>query len=158
MIRLKNPSADRNCEPILSCVHKILDHNQYGLKLLEIASGTGQHVGHIAPHFPNIAFYPSEMEQSMLNSIRAFTDPYKNVSLPMSIDIRQPYGKWNWPVANLTPSIVSGTFDYILNINMIHISPWECTEGELNTKSVEKKFNSNAYNNCFIIHQYFYIL
>lgn len=76
----------------------------------------------------------------------------------MSIDIRQPYGKWNWPVANLTPSIVSGTFDYILNINMIHISPWECTEGELNTKSVEKKFNSNAYNNCFIIHQYFYIL
>lgn len=129
LIRLKNPSADRNCEPILSCLHKVLDKSEYGLKLLEIASGTGQHTGHFAPAFPNILFHPSEVEPAMFNSIRAFTEPYKNVSMPMSIDIRQPYGKWNWPIANLSPSNVSGTFDYILNINMIHISPWECTEG-----------------------------
>lgn len=129
MVRLKNPSADRNCEPILNCLHKILDKTQYGLKLLEIASGTGQHIGHIAAAFPNIAFYPSEFEPTMFNSIRAFTEQQKNVLLPMAVDIRQPYGKWNWPIANLSPAIVSGTFDYIVNINMIHISPWECTEG-----------------------------
>lgn len=129
LIRLKNPSADRNCEPILNCLLAVLDKNQHGLKLLEIASGNGQHCSHIAPAFPNITFYPSEYESSMFGSIRAFTESLKNVTLPMAIDIRQPFGKWNWHVTNLSPTNVSGTFDYILNINMIHISAWECTEG-----------------------------
>lgn len=41
----------------------------------------------------------------------------------------RPFGKWNWNVANLPPTKVAGTFDYILSINMIHITPWSCTEG-----------------------------
>lgn len=128
-VRLKNSSADRNCQPILDCLHKVLDKNQYGLRLLEISSGTGQHVAHFAPHFSNIAFYPSEYETSMFSSIRAYTELLSNVALPMTIDVRQPFGKWNWHVANLQPTKVAGTFDYILNINMIHITPWSCTEG-----------------------------
>lgn len=88
-VRLKNSSADRNSQPILDCLHKVLDRNQYGLRLLEIASGTGQHVAHFAPAFPNIAFYPSEYDTSMFGSIRAFTESLTNVALPMTIDIRQ---------------------------------------------------------------------
>ncbi|XP_055300231.1 UPF0585 protein CG18661 isoform X2 [Sitodiplosis mosellana] len=129
-VRLKNSSADRNCHPILDCLHIVLDKNQYGLRLLEIASGTGQHVGYFAPAFPNIAFYPSEYETSMFGSIRSYTESLSNVALPMTIDVRQPFGtKWNWHVANLQPTKVAGTFDYMLNINMIHITPWSCTEG-----------------------------
>lgn len=128
-VRLKNASADRNCQPILDCLHKVLDKTQYGLRLLEISSGTGQHVGHFAPAFPNIAFYPSEYETSMFGSIRSYTESLSNVALPMAVDIRQPFGKWNWHVANLQPTNVAGTFDYVLNINMIHITPWSCTEG-----------------------------
>lgn len=129
LIRLKNPSADRNCQPILDCLLKILDRTQPGLKLLEISSGTGQHISYISPSFPNITFYPSEYETSMFGSIRAFTESQRNVELPMTIDIRRPFGKWNWLTVNLVPTKVSGTFDYMLNINMIHITPWECTEG-----------------------------
>lgn len=128
-VRLKNSSADRNCQPILDCLHHVLEKNQYGLRLLEISSGTGQHVAHFAPAFPNVAFFPSEYDTSMFGSIRSFTETLSNVALPMTIDIRQPFGKWNWHVANLQPTKVAGTFDYMLNINMIHITPWSCTEG-----------------------------
>lgn len=140
LMRLKNPSADRNCQPILDCLYKILDRSQQG-RLLEISSGTGQHVGHIAPHFQNITFYPSEYETSMFSSIRAFTESQRNVELPMTIDIRRPFGKWNWLTVNLQPTQVSGTFDYILNINMIHITPWECTEGLFKNASGLLKHN-----------------
>lgn len=128
-VRLKNSSADRNCQPILDCLHKVLDKSQFGLRLLEISSGTGQHAAHFAPAFHNIAFYPSEYETSMFGSIRAFTESLSNVAFPMNVDIRQPFGKWNWHVANLNPTKVAGTFDYMLNINMMHITPWSCTEG-----------------------------
>lgn len=128
-VRLKNSSADRNCKPILDCLHKLLDQSEYGERLLEISSGTGQHVGYFASAFPNVAFYPSEYDTSMFGSIRAFTETLSNVAFPMTVDIRQPFGKWNWHVANLQPTKVAGTFDYMLNINMIHITPWSCTEG-----------------------------
>lgn len=128
-VRLKNSSADRNCSPILDCLHKVLEKNQYGQRLLEISSGTGQHVGFFANAFPDIAFYPSEYDTSMFGSIRAYTEPLSNVAFPMTVDIRQPFGKWNWHVANLQPNKVAQTFDYMLNINMIHITPWSCTEG-----------------------------
>lgn len=86
-VRLKNASADRNVQPILDCLHKVLDKDEYGLRLLEVSSGTGQHVASFAPTFPNIAFYPSEYETSMFGSIRAFTERLSNVAFPMTVDV-----------------------------------------------------------------------
>lgn len=128
-MRLKNPSADRNCQPILEKLLLILDRTEDGLKLLEISSGTGQHISHFAKHFPNIKFYPSELDASMFGSINAFIQSMPNVCRPMAIDIRTPFGKWDWNVTGLPANGVNGTFDYIININMMHISPWECSEG-----------------------------
>lgn len=108
---------------------KVLDRNQSNLKILEISSGTGQHVSYFAAAFPNHTFYPTEYETSMFTSIRAFTESQKNVTPPMTVDIRTPYGRWNWQVANLLPNTVAGQFDCMLNINMIHITSWSCTEG-----------------------------
>lgn len=129
-MRLKNPSADRNCQPILERLFLIMDRNTEALRLLEVASGTGQHVAHFAKHFPNVKFYPSESDPTMLSSIAAHcNDGLTNVCRPMVVDIRTPYGQWDWITVNERPHNVAGKFDYVLNINMIHITPWACSEG-----------------------------
>lgn len=130
--RLKNPSATRNCPGILDVLLKTLDRTTSNLKLLEIASGVGQHVAFFAPHFPNITFYPSEYDTSLFDSIRSYNETAKNIMPPLYIDIGEPYQNWQWNGKGSTTveaADLSKKFDYILNINMIHITPWQCTEG-----------------------------
>lgn len=129
--RLKNPSATRNCQPILDVLVKTLDRVTNGLKLLEISSGVGQHVAFFAPHFPNITFYPSEYDTRLLDSILSYKETANNIMPPLCIDIREPYEKWQWNAKESDNANInrSKTFDCILNFNMIHITPWQCTEG-----------------------------
>lgn len=117
------PSADRNKDPILKILQKHLpglDKKDQQLNCLEIASGTGQHVVHFAQHFPFITFQPSEQSLSSLPSIRAYIadSGLSNVLPPLVIDVTQPVDKWN---------LARQEYDLIININMIHISPWACT-------------------------------
>lgn len=123
-LKQQNPSANRNQKPILDVLLKILDKTSSNLKLLEISSGTGQHSAFFANHFPNITFQPSEYDESMLTSIQAYAldSKYKNILNPIIIDISKDYNLWNI-------KFNENNFDYILNINMIHITPWKCTEG-----------------------------
>ena len=56
------PSADRNKEPIAAVLSR---HPPFSIAAqpaacLEIASGTGQHVAHLAATFPHITFQPTE--------------------------------------------------------------------------------------------------
>lgn len=126
--KLNNPSAERNCQPILSVLSDVLDKTTPNQKLLEISSGTGQHAAYIAQHFPNINFCPSEFDASLIGSIRAFAAEVhtNNVRPPIVVDIRQPFTDWN---QSHFDSDGRGEFDYVLNINMIHITPLDCTEG-----------------------------
>lgn len=114
------PAATRNAEPILQILKKTLDGTKSGLQLLEVSSGTGQHALHFANNFPNITFQPTEFERSLLPSIAAYAEEskYGNLKEPLYLDISKPC------LENQ-----HGQFDYILNINMLHVSPWSCTEG-----------------------------
>lgn len=89
--------------------------------VLEIASGTGQHVSYFAEHFPNLTFQPSEYEKSLFDSIEAYArdTPTKNVKKPVEIDVTVDADKWGLGVV----------FDYVFNVNMVHISPYECSVG-----------------------------
>lgn len=59
------------------CIDVTIRSTQWILQLLEIGSGTGQHVVHFAPHFPNTIFQPSDIDIPSLNSIAAYIQHYK---------------------------------------------------------------------------------
>ena len=105
------PSAERNKGPILEVARRVLPARGV---VLEIGSGTGQHVAHLAAALPSVTFQPSELDLSRHPSIRAWTRELENVRPPLALDVsRRP-----WPV---------DAADAIVCINVIHISPWHAT-------------------------------
>lgn len=134
-----NPSADRNKDPILSELLKIIPIKCDERKMLEISSGTGQHVAHFAPHFPNLKLQPSEIDPESFPSINAYIAecPTRNICNPLEIDITTEYTTWKRNThgpffsgdSHQSWDAMSGKIDYMLNINMIHITPFECTIG-----------------------------
>jgi len=111
--RWSAPAAERNQDPILAVLQRALP--QAGL-VLEIASGTGQHVAHFAAALPDLAWQPSEADAAFHPSIRAWTraEGLSNVRMPLAFDVRLP-----WPVTRA---------DAVLCINMIHIAPWSASQ------------------------------
>ena len=113
--RLQAPATERNRDPILNVLRGVLPAS--GL-VLEIASGSGQHVAYFARHFPRLTFQPSDPDGAALQSIPAWTHDagVTNVLPPIMLSAASN----DWPIV---------TADAILCINMIHISPWRSTEG-----------------------------
>ena len=110
---LTAPAAERNKEPILEVLERVLPTR--GL-VLEIASGTGQHVLHFARALPALAWQPSDPDPHARGSIaaRLADERAANVLPPVDLDVRTT----PWPIT---------ACDAIVCINMIHISPWEAT-------------------------------
>lgn len=128
---IKNPSASRNQGPILEVLKLVLDKETPNLKCLEISSGTGQHITYFSSRFPNIHFQPTEFNESMFSSIIAYKQNFKstNVANPVKVDVSVPYTEWLPDADGREFKAQAKSFDYILNVNMIHITPIECTEG-----------------------------
>jgi SAM-dependent methyltransferase len=107
-------ATDRNRDAILAVLRRVLP--PAGL-VLEIASGTGQHVAYFARALPALRWQPSDGSAAHLASIAAWSAAAgaENVAPPVLLDVeREP-----WPVADA---------DAILNINMVHIAPWSAAE------------------------------
>lgn len=121
---LRAAAADRNKRPILEVIQQYFQAEDI-FKLLEISSGTGQHVAHIAPHYPRATFQPSEKDHACLESIAAHIahDNLSNVKAPLHIDVTHPVD--SWPLH----SDFKSELDAILNINMIHISSNAAVDG-----------------------------
>ena len=111
------PAALRNREPILAVLRDILPRTG---QVLEIASGTGEHVIHFAHHLPGQTWLPSDPSAEARASIAAWVreEGLGNVASPVELDAAAA----DWPVTQV---------DAIVCINMIHISPWASTEGLL---------------------------
>ena len=105
------PSAERNKGPILEVLSRVLPAQG---KVLEIGSGTGQHVAHFAAALPGLTFQPSEMDMSRHASIAAWVEGLPNVRPTLALDLRHE----PWPIRHA---------EAIVCINVIHISPWEAT-------------------------------
>ena len=118
--KLIYPAADRNKEPILSVLQKYIRRGPDQI-FLEIASGSGQHVAHFAPHFPHIVFHTSEYEPRLLESIAAHAYVFSNVKDPLRIDITTDFRTWGDGIFK------EASIDYIYNANMMHISPYQCS-------------------------------
>lgn len=137
---IRYASAERNQGPILSSLKNFIDPT-YG-KMLEISSGTGQHVSFFASHFPNIEFQPTEFDQSLLESIDAYSKNtnLSNILQAKYLDVSTEPDQW------FDGEVIKNKYNYVLNVNMMHISEWKCTEGK--TKKPKKCFK-NYFSNLF---------
>lgn len=118
--RMSNPlpfsaAADRNKVPILTVLESELSATA---SVLEIASGTGQHVCFFAAALPDSRWQPSEPDEAHREAaaIRIRESGLANVAPPLALDVTDAH----WPV--------QGRLDAILCINMIHVSPWSATQ------------------------------
>jgi hypothetical protein len=109
------PATVRNRDFILDVLRGVLPRTGV---ILEIASGSGEHVVHFARNLPSLAFQPSDPEPAAMLSVAAWVKDAQvtNVGAPIVLDASQS----PWPIASA---------DGIICINMVHISPWDATIG-----------------------------
>jgi cyclopropane fatty-acyl-phospholipid synthase-like methyltransferase len=115
--RLFSPAAARNRDPVLQVLREVLPAKG---GVLEIASGTGEHVAHFAKHLPGLRWQPTEFDETSRLSVRAWIahETLSNVAAPIGIDASTT----DWGVEDQR-------FDAILSMNMIHIAPWAAAVG-----------------------------
>ena len=109
------PAAARNRDPIAAVLAEELPASG---TVLEIASGTGEHVVHFARMFPHLNWQPSDPSSEARASIAAWSEEagLANIASPLAIDAASD----TWPITRC---------DALLCINMVHISPLSASEG-----------------------------
>ncbi|MFN6955120.1 MAG: DUF938 domain-containing protein [Acetobacteraceae bacterium] len=112
------PAVARNRDPLLAVLRPRLPRR--GL-VLEIASGTGEHLAALAALTPGLAFQPTDPDPDARASADAWARHLAAVNMrpALPLDAAAPD---SWPVP---------AADAILCVNMIHISPWAATLGLL---------------------------
>jgi len=116
--RLSSPSTARNKGPLLDALH---DEFGGGSRVLEIASGTGEHAVHFCTALPHLHWQPSDVADEALTSIAAWrkASALDGIAPPLKLDMTAD--QW-WDAVEMP-------VDFILCCNMIHISPWATTRG-----------------------------
>jgi len=116
--RLTSPSAERNAGPIHDVLARRLPSEG---RVLEVASGTGQHAAWFARRFPSIFWQPSDPSATCRASIRSWCEGAPNVARPLALDMTDPA----WPAA------AGSGWDAVLAVNLVHVAPWEVCVGLL---------------------------
>ena len=112
------PATVRNRQPILEVLRTLLPTEG---TVLEIGSGSGEHVTYFAAHWPKLIWQPSDLNDCSLASIAAWCAEMgcANVRPPRRLDAA--LAPW--------PDIPHGTIDAVICINVIHIAPWPVCRG-----------------------------
>jgi cyclopropane fatty-acyl-phospholipid synthase-like methyltransferase len=111
-----SPATARNRQPIMEVLRPRLSA---GARVLEVASGAGEHAVFLAAALPGVCWQPTDRNDEALASIeawRAAAGP-PNLAAPILLDAADLTA---WP---------SGPFEAVVCINMVHISPWAASEG-----------------------------
>ncbi|SDG43340.1 Protein of unknown function [Onishia taeanensis] len=120
--RLSSPAVARNRAPILEVLEPALQEvlsacGADRLRVLELASGSGEHALYFSQALPWVDWQPSDPSAEAVASIRAWRTEQgtANLAEPLTLDVtRRP-----WPLESI---------DALVAINLVHISPWEVTE------------------------------
>ncbi len=114
--RIRSSSASRNSEPISTELARILPENA---RVLEIASGTGEHAVATCQKRHDLIWQPSDPDARSRESQDAWrTECSSQMKPSLSLDAMQ--NEW-WDGL--------GPFDAVFCANMIHIAPWEAALG-----------------------------
>ena len=114
------PATERNRTPLLAVLESLLPESG---TMLEVAAGTGQHAAFFAPRLAPRWWLPTDLDEANIASIAAWREEVDapNLLPPQPLDVLAP----RWSVeASVLPEPISA----IVNINMVHISPWSCCE------------------------------
>ena len=120
-LRLDYPATGRNQKVILDVLKVALPISG---TVLEVASGSGQHITYFAQNMPQLKWQPSDPEPVARASIDAWR---KELGVNYTVH----------PALNLDTRVDIYSLNHIkdlcaiLSINMIHISPWEACLGLL---------------------------
>jgi hypothetical protein len=109
------PATARNREPILGVLADVLAP---GARVLEVASGSGEHAAFLAARLPHVSWQPSDVDLDARASIDAYRAEAGLANVLPAIALDASAETW--------PDLVA---DAVVCINMIHISPWEACEG-----------------------------
>lgn len=111
---LHAPAAERNRAPILEVLQGILP--QTGT-ILEVASGTGQHIVFFAAALPGLQWIPSDPDPLQRRSIAARTTQARldNIAAPLDLDVLGP-----WPSIQV---------EGVISANLLHVSATETMPG-----------------------------
>jgi hypothetical protein len=114
-VKLTSPAALRNREPLVQVLGDLLPRAG---TVLEIASGSGEHVRYFATAFPDLSWQPSDIDSRALGSIgeHRVEAGLPNFLPPVRLDAADPA----WPLTSA---------DAVLCINMVHIAAWDASEG-----------------------------
>jgi hypothetical protein len=112
-MRRHAPATERNREPIVAVLAEELPDE--GI-VLEVASGTGEHVAAFAGRFAAVMWQPSDPDADSRASITDWTADLRNVLPPLDLDAAAA----DWPIERA---------DAVVCINMVHISSWSATVG-----------------------------
>jgi hypothetical protein len=137
------PAVQRNRDAILAVLLEILPESG---TILEVSSGTGEHAVYFSHHLPAHHWLPSDPNPVARASIAAWRDhsPADNLHAPIDLNAEDPIWaveavkKSNFdilpgPIVALTDgqamSSEQASPTAIVNINMIHITPWSACVG-----------------------------
>jgi hypothetical protein len=115
--RLFSPSAARNRDAIRDVFVAAMPDKG---TIIEVGSGTGEHVAHLAAAAPALFFRPGDPDAASRASIAAWTAHLglPNIAAPHAVDVSEP--DWH---RDFVPAVG------VLSINMIHIAPFEAALG-----------------------------
>jgi len=115
MRKRESPAAQRNRAPIAEVLAEELPERGV---VLEIASGTGEHAVHFSRALPDLTWQPSDPSPAALASIAAWREAQGSPNLLAPVELGA--ASKDWPLSSA---------DAMVCINMVHISPWQATEG-----------------------------
>ena len=109
------PSTINNRKFIADILNLYLPKNG---DVLETASGTGEHICYFGKKFSGLRWQPSDKSSELFWAIRARALEVSNVSEPLLLDL-----------SGNNLRVKEKSYDALLNINMIHIAPWDACLG-----------------------------
>lgn len=102
-------ACERNKQPILEVLSRVLPADG---RILEVGSGTGQHVVFFAPRFPGLIWQPSDRGENLAGiSLRLEHEGAENILPPIELDVLE-----KWPEQE---------FAAAFSANTAHIMAWE---------------------------------
>jgi SAM-dependent methyltransferase len=115
-MRLEFPATARNRDPLLRELRELLAPPVR--RVLEVASGSGEHAAYFGGAMPWLRWQPSDVEPAHLASIGAWCADVPNVATALRFDVAED----PWP---------EGPWDAVFCANLVHIAPWEVAEALL---------------------------
>jgi hypothetical protein len=109
MKKLYSDSAARNAPYISEVLFEYLPDKG---KVLELASGTGQHCIYFSEKFSNLEWQPSDIDKKRLESIDAYIQEITQANIKRPLLIDATVEKWDTQINN---------YDAIIAINILHL-------------------------------------